>query len=146
MIANSGIVKEFFVVGSRLVPPRCHVDAAIDNCGGIASAVGSSVAGDAELLTISTNVVGLQAQLEGVDTFISTFLIEVEQEARLGPVIVVFCEVAVGLLVLVDDLWLSPEPIITPTPLVRGIDGAKGSDKCNSELHVYCMCLEDFIL
>ena len=77
-----------------------------------------------------------------MDAVIFTFLIEVDEEARLGPVIIVLCVVAVGLLFLVDDLLLSPEPVLAPPEAVmRSIGGAKDRDESNCELHVPCVCV-----
>ena len=119
------------------MPARFHPDVAIDNCSGITSAVFFSVAGNAKGVAIGTNIVGLQAHLEAFDAGISTYLIEVKKEARLGPVIVVLCVVAIGLLLFVDDLLMCPEPVIAPpSAAVRGIDGSDGSNESNCELHV----------
>ena len=80
---------------------------------------------------MSTNVVSLQGHLEAVDFTILCPLIEVDKEARLGPVIVVRGEVAVGLLLLIVDSWLvaiapeaafAPEASRTPEAATAGID------------------------
>ena len=71
MITNLGVFEVVLEVSSCLVPSRCHMDAAIDNRSGSACAVCHIIAYDAEILAFCTNVVGLQAHLEALDTFIS---------------------------------------------------------------------------
>ena len=119
------------------MPARFHPNVTIDNRSRIAGAVCASVACDTKRIAMRANVVGLQAHLEAVDAGTSTFLIQVDEEARLGPVIIVLCVVTVGLLFLVNDLWLSPEPVMAPpVAVMRSFGGANDRDESNCELHV----------
>ena len=128
MITDFGIFKVISEVGSRLVPPRSHIDTAIDYRSSIACAVCFTVAVDAKLIAVCANVVSLQGHLEAVNFTILCPLIEVNKEAWLGPVLDVRGEVAVSPLLLPDGSRLvTPEaafaPEATGTPeAARGID------------------------
>ena len=105
---------------------------------------------------MAANVVRLHVHLEAFDGAVFSCLIEVEEEARLGPVIVVSGKVAVGLGLLVADLFgrsfvapeaaFAPEATLAPEAVVRCAGDLTSDERSNYVLHVSCLFQIYFIL
>ena len=130
-IAHVCIIKVRSEVGSSLAISLVHTDV-VGHRGGVASAVPAFKAVNAEMIALVANIVSLHTHLEAIDIVIGSFLVEVKKHARLGPVKIVFGEVAVGVLSL-NFLLVATLGGITSQDFV----GGEASYEGNNELHVF---------